>query len=334
MERTPDPQCLPDCLGPAYYDHRNNHQRLLLEDPDAQQSMPVLSVEPFITMAELTSAFDSYMFETLGQTHGELAYAINERFDEWNWKSQEGPPPGPTSPQTSFPPRMESRTESRPQLGDEGSRYTPQANFQGYSHESGAQRRDYPQGGNGERTPYGHQPFAHSSGPSAISTQRVVESQSRYSGRPTGRPVECLRTVTTSATSTRSTGVKAGATRSSHQAPASELQRTAATEALSPRERERDHDREHERPCFRSGHETGFNSRLCQAGGTSRQRNILYIRTNWGGKGTVVPWDAIGVVYNLFNREWIKLVVVVAMVMEEDGVSVSAQSDNSGFSCR
>jgi adenylate kinase family enzyme len=73
----------------AYYDHRSEHERLLQEDPDARPGAPVLSVKHFQTMAQLTSAFDEYLYETMGQTHGDVAYQLQERYDGWEQQQQQ-----------------------------------------------------------------------------------------------------------------------------------------------------------------------------------------------------------------------------------------------------
>jgi adenylate kinase family enzyme len=170
----------------AYYDHRDKHQRLRLEDPDAKPSaMPVLGVEHFKTMADLTTAFDEYLLDTLGTTYGDLAYDLAERRDDHDWRAQQqkqrrDPGPGvPVSPEQAPNYYYQGSRSSWDDGAANMSPLSSRVHDQGYEGSWG--RREQP-----PQQSYGRNPPA----PSSPELMMVNQRDTGRFGGPGGRPSE------------------------------------------------------------------------------------------------------------------------------------------------
>jgi hypothetical protein len=170
----------------AYYDHRDKHQRLRLEDPDAKPSaMPVLGVEHFKTMADLTTAFDEYLLDTLGTTHGDMAYDLAERRDDHDWRGQQqkqhrdSGPGGPSGPEQAPNYYYQGSRSS----WDDGPGNMSSLSSRNYDHgyEGSWGRREQP-----PQQSYGRNPPVPSSPELVMSNQRDTS----WYGDPGGRPSE------------------------------------------------------------------------------------------------------------------------------------------------
>lgn len=78
----------------AYYESRKRYARLLEEDHETVRSRPILGADHFRTIAKLTSVFDEYMLEALGQDHAQIAYEDGARADHFKGPEPDEPVAG------------------------------------------------------------------------------------------------------------------------------------------------------------------------------------------------------------------------------------------------